>query len=122
MKVLIADDDPFMLRSWERTFRRLGHEVTLCPSPIEALKFFEEGYKPDIIISDLEMPGMTGDAFCKVVKERCPKVPFVLISGSSSVFDLGHLAKADQMFLKPMAQSDVLEVLRLYAPESPEST
>ena len=118
MKVLIADDDPFMLRSWERTLRLLGHEGTLCPSPIEALKLFDEGYRPDLIISDLEMPGMTGDAFGKVVKATYPKIPFVIISGTSAVFDLGHLAKADQMFMKPMARSDVLEVLRLYAPES----
>lgn len=117
MKVLIADDDPFMLRSWERTIRRLGHEVTLCPSPVEALKFFEEGYRPDLI-SDLEMPGMTGDAFCKVVKATYPKIPFVIISGTSAVFDLGHLAKADQMFMKPLARTDLLTVLRLYAPES----
>jgi two-component system response regulator len=115
-KVLILEDDHFVLSMWRNKLPRLGCEGTFCESPLQAKPLIDRGYRPDIIISDSEMPGMSGSEFCAFIKTACPGTPFVLISGNTNVFELGAACGADEMFLKPLSNPDILALLERHVP------
>jgi CheY-like chemotaxis protein len=59
-RLMIVDDDKFLLDMYSIKFKEAGFEVTLCPSSTEALKKIEEGLMPDVILLDMVMPEMNG--------------------------------------------------------------
>jgi CheY-like chemotaxis protein len=109
--VMILDDDPFLRKALQSMLFRQACTVRALECPQEALEFLELGDRPDLVISDLEMPGMSGSEFCTIVREKYGSIPFVLISGSPSVYDLGKLCKADRTFMKPFRRDDLLDIL-----------
>lgn len=117
--VMILEDDPHLRTSFQRNLIRLGCAVRALECPKEALEFLELGDKPKLIISDLEMPGMSGSEFCSIVKAKYGNIPFVLISGSPTVYELGNLCKADRTFMKPLMRPDLLDILHDVGVEIP---
>ena len=61
-KILIADDEPMMAKLAARALRD-GYEILTVSSGAEALEIFE-AEKPDLVISDVKMPGMSGFELC----------------------------------------------------------
>ena len=59
-KVLIVDDDKFLLNMYSIKFAKSNFEVNSAVSGDEALSKIKEGYNPDIILLDIVMPGMDG--------------------------------------------------------------
>jgi two-component system sensor histidine kinase ChiS len=59
-KVLIVDDDKFLLNMYSIKFSKSNFEVNSALSGEEAIKKVQEGYSPDIILLDIIMPGMDG--------------------------------------------------------------
>lgn len=86
--ILIAEDDKQVQRSYVRLLR--GHEVRVCDDAADAIVLIEQGLRPDLIISDLEMPHMLGSSFCNAVRAMGLATPFLLVSGA---FGLEQLAK-----------------------------
>jgi CheY-like chemotaxis protein len=66
-KILIADDVEMVLRLEELFLKRLGCQVIRAKTGPEALKKIQSE-KPKVVLLDLEMPEMTGDAVCKFTK------------------------------------------------------
>ncbi|HYX22388.1 MAG TPA: response regulator [Thermoanaerobaculia bacterium] len=87
--ILVAEDDKQIQKSYERLLR--GHEVRVCGDAADAMELIEEGLRPDLIISDLEMPRMLGSSFCNAVRAMGLSTPFLLVSGA---FGLEELAKS----------------------------
>jgi two-component system chemotaxis sensor kinase CheA len=59
-----------------------GFSVTTCESAVDALKMFDEGRKFDVVVSDIEMPGMNGFEFAETLK-RSPRhrnIPILALS------------------------------------------
>ncbi len=80
-RVLLIDDHPFMRAGLGQL---LGQQPDLCVcgeagSPAEALKAFGE-CRPDIVLSDLTMPGRAGLEFVKDLLALAPKLPILVIS------------------------------------------
>src|SRR3546814_12817451 len=67
-----------------------GYEVTTAENADKALAFYEAGEDFDVIISDIEMPGMNGFQFAEAVKSsiRWQKTPMVALSSHASTKDL----------------------------------
>lgn len=59
-KILIVDDDTFLLNMYTLKFSKNGFEVTTCQNGTDALKKLQGGYTPDIILLDVIMPGIDG--------------------------------------------------------------
>jgi len=59
-KVLIVDDDKFLLDMYATKFKSLGHDVSVAVGAMEALEKLRDGAKPDILILDIIMPVMDG--------------------------------------------------------------
>lgn len=121
--VLIADDDPTHLLVAEEVLRQSGFRVVTAECGRTALEIFDRT-KPDIVILDVEMPGLSGFEICKAIrfKEVGRETPIVLITGLEDdmsvnrAYDLG----ATDFVNKPIAWSVLPHRIR-YVLKSSES-
>jgi DNA-binding NtrC family response regulator len=83
--VLVVDDEPTVCRSLEKVLRRKGYEVSQALNVSAALDSLEVGQNFDLIIADLMMPQAGGLELLKIVKERWPQTPVLIITGYASI-------------------------------------
>jgi PAS domain S-box-containing protein len=79
IRVLFVDDEELNLKAFKTTFRR-EWDVLLASSGEEALALLEKE-AVHVIVSDQRMPGLTGDAFLALARERHPKAMRMLLTG-----------------------------------------
>ncbi len=81
-RVLLVDDSPFFRNLLPPLLSVAGYEVTTVGSASDALKMREAGASFDVIVSDIEMPGMNGFEFAREVRgdARWENVPMVALS------------------------------------------
>ncbi|MBT8467576.1 MAG: response regulator, partial [Deltaproteobacteria bacterium] len=80
--ILLVDDEDVVRRSAGRVVRQSGHRVIFARGGEEALRIYDETQpRPDLVLMDLNMPGMTGDQAFKKLKETDPEAPVVFVSG-----------------------------------------
>ncbi|NQW01390.1 MAG: chemotaxis protein CheW [Rhodospirillales bacterium] len=89
-RALLVDDSPFFRNLLSPLLSVAGWEVVTAESADAALQLRERGARFDVIISDIEMPGMNGFQFAEAVRadERWKKIPMVALSGNASESDL----------------------------------
>ena len=81
-RVLVVDDDPLVRSATLALLGRLGHQTTAAAGGEEALAQFEQGFRPEVVILDLNMPGLSGAETLARLRALDPKVPVVLATGS----------------------------------------
>jgi CheY-like chemotaxis protein len=82
LKVLLIDDDELIQSSVHGTLEVLGHTaVSLAKSGEEALAMLEAGLEPDLVILDMNMPGLGGAATLPRLRDLRPAVPVLLSTG-----------------------------------------
>jgi CheY-like chemotaxis protein len=81
--VLVVDDEPDMLDNVARILRRGAYACRTAPNGREALALVEQ-HRPDLILTDLRMPGMDGLVLLRAIKRLSPPTPVVIFSGYSS--------------------------------------
>jgi len=69
-KVLLVDDDNFLLNMYESKFKKYGHEVVRATDGEDALSKLREGLKPDIVILDIIIPRIDGLEVLKIIKKE----------------------------------------------------
>ena len=89
-RVLLVDDSPFFRNLLAPLLTVAGYDVTTAESAAKALALHEAGEDFDVIISDIEMPGMNGFEFAQAVKKgtRWQNTPMVALSSHSSARDI----------------------------------
>lgn len=82
--VLVVDDETKNIQVVGSLLLRHGHEVIAASSGAEALEKLESA-KPDLILLDLMMPGMTGFELCRILKDnpRTSDIPVIFLSAAS---------------------------------------
>lgn len=113
-RVIIVDDEPHIARVLKLALTRVGYEVHLCLNGLEGLKAIRDR-SPDILITDIQMPKMTGKEMCAVLHEEMPDRTFPIYVMSSMV-DREHREWTAQMknvhFLeKPLSMRILLDRL-----------
>ena len=81
LDVLLVDDDELIQSSTEAILEALGHGVTTAPSGEEALAQLEAGLRPQVVILDMNMPGLGGAATLPRIRALRPTVPILLATG-----------------------------------------
>jgi DNA-binding response OmpR family regulator len=114
VRVLLADDDALALHVLGATVQRLGHECRTASDGDAAWTLYKETL-PDVVISDLSMPGLDGADLCRRVRAHAGRRPyFILMTGhddDESVRE-GISAGADDYLVKPVSFEELEARLR----------
>jgi CheY-like chemotaxis protein len=98
-RVLIVDDEPVVLQTSAAIVRSFGFTVRTADGGFAALKILRE-VLPDIIISDLRMPNMSGFELLSIVRRRFPHIPTIGISGEFILANMPIGLLVDHFFQK----------------------
>lgn len=122
MKILVADDDPQMLRALRITLGARGYEVVTAADGKAALDAAIKTH-PDVIVIDLGMPGLTGIEVIEAVR-GWSQVPVLVVSGRSESWDKVEAldAGADDYVTKPFSADELLARIRALSRRTPAST
>src|SRR5579859_5361608 len=95
-RILMVDDDDSVREVFSLMLREKGYEVATAENGFDALLKLKDVIIPDVIISDLNMPKMSGFEFLSVVRRRFPKISVIASSGAygSRAVPTGVLADA----------------------------
>lgn len=118
--VLLIDDDTFLLDIYSLKFKESGCTVEAEPDPAKALERLRGGFKPDVILLDVIMPGMTGFDFLEALKKEslAEESTVIVLSNQGQDEDLKRAIDlgADGYIVKASAiPSEVLEKALAYA-------
>lgn len=104
-KILIVDADDQVTAVLELKLRQQGYDVKALSKTVNAIKVVKE-FSPDLIISEMELPELSGVDFLKRVKmnPETMSIPFIFLSSSRNVEDkiLAHEMGAEAFFMKPI--------------------
>ena len=118
MKILIADDNPIALDLLEHTLARSGYEVVATDDGQAALEILREG-SCRMIITDWEMPGVSGPELCRQIRSSSLMnyVYVILLTARGDISDTieGMTAGADDFVVKPFQPTEL--ILRVRAGE-----
>lgn len=113
IRVLFVDDDNNLLQGLRRGLRKQLSVWTMdfVDSPQKALEMFDS-QSFDVVVSDLQMPGMNGIELLKEVSERNPEVVPIILSGQVNKSLLMHSLRANaQVLLKPCKMEDLISAI-----------
>lgn len=105
-KILIVDDDTFLLDMYAFKFSQRNFEVYTAPDGLQSLNKIKEGVIPDVILMDIMMPGMDGFEALKRMQDEslCPNAVKIILSNRSQHGDIeqgkslgvtGYIVKAN---------------------------
>lgn len=112
MKILIADDDPQMLRALRITLGAEGYEVVTASDGAEAVSGVTR-HRPDLLMLDLGMPRLDGVDVIAAVR-GWSTTPILVVSGRSGAADKVEAldAGADDYVTKPFSMEELLARIR----------
>src|SRR5512146_989408 len=105
-RILLVEDDEVLKQAASEVLTDEGYQVTSVPNGEDALKALRQnGYVPDLILSDINMPQVDGFALLDAVRstDRGMTIPFLFISASSDPGKVGLARRlgADDYLFKP---------------------
>jgi len=111
--LLVADDDPGLRESLERTLTREGYRVVLASDGNAALERLQAG-GIDVVLTDLKMPGLTGIEVLRAAKAIAPNVDVILLTAFGTVEEAVKAMKegAYDFLTKPFQRAQVLRLIR----------
>lgn len=116
-KVLIVDDEAYIRRVLELKLKNKGYEVFTAVDGTDGLEKFDL-CKPDVVITDIKMPGVDGQALCEYINSSTNNKPYLIIVITCSVSDSNMRwinNMVDTLIMeKPFSPSRVLEAIEDY--------
>src|SRR5580765_6906154 len=110
--LLVADDDPGLRESLERTLTREGYRVVLASDGRAALERVQAG-GVDLIVTDLRMPGLTGLELLRAAKAIMPDVDVILLTAFGTVEEAVKAMKdgAYDFLTKPFRREQLVKLV-----------
>jgi CheY-like chemotaxis protein len=85
-KILLVDDEPVVRHALGMVMKKIGYDVSTAADGYDALAQLRRTV-PDIVISDLNMPRMSGFELFRIVRVRFPHIPLIAMSGAYDFSD-----------------------------------
>ena len=114
-RLLFVDDEDALSTLARETLARLGYDVTVSTSSLDALAAFRATPRRfDLVITDQTMPAMTGEILARELRQIRPDIPIILCTGYSPLMDAEHAAVLgiDAFLLKPVAPGALAHTIR----------
>ena len=107
-KILIVDDSPDMLEVMRRQLTDLGYHVSQAGNVPDAVDLLKANL-PDLLITDLKMPGVDGLQLVKFAAQHFPKLPLLVITGYPTVENAVDAVKSGALdyLVKPFTKSQL---------------
>lgn len=116
--ILVVEDTPSEMELMSHYLRESGYSVINAVSAKEALNLAIE-QKPDVIVTDVVMPGMSGFELCRSLKKHpaTEKVPIVICTSKNQEIDRlwGMRQGADAYVTKPFTREQLIRAVKLVA-------
>jgi len=118
--IFIIDDSATVIMSLKTTLEMNGYTVESASNGKMALDKIASGFKPDLIITDLNMPIMNGLEFIKNVRQILKFTPILILTTESeqSKKDEAKKLGATGWLVKPVAGTDLINVVKKVLPGS----
>ena len=110
VKLLVVDDEPETRSLMSQIFHRIGHKVRAAEDGFSALDEIRNDV-PDVILSDLNMPGMSGFELLSVVRRRFPGIQVIAMSGAFSGESVQPGVAADAFYEKASGIEALIEIM-----------
>jgi DNA-binding response OmpR family regulator len=111
-KILVVDDDPYILMSLEFLMKKAGHTVMIARNGTEALESIKMEI-PDLILLDIMMPDVDGYSICKQVKSKkdLKHIHIIFLSAKTKESDIkkGLDLGASLYITKPFSTRDLMK-------------
>lgn len=111
-RILVVDDSPFFRNMLKPILASAGFQVTTSEDAVEAIRLHDNGMSFDLILSDIEMPHMTGFEFVEKMKQesKWKDLPFIALTSHTTAQDVEYGYKKG--FTKYIGKFDKDELLR----------
>ena len=117
--VLLVDDDPSIRNLLSMELEEAGFEARLAEDGIDGLMKLRDEL-PNVIISDLQMPRMSGIEFISVLRQRFPSIPVIVLTGSIQR-ELPEEVRPDRWFRESVQQvPELLQAVHDLARKTPD--
>lgn len=112
--ILIIEDDEASRMMYREILEMEGFSIAEAEDGKEALEYLEKNSNPKLILMDLTFPHMTPEQFVNQLKgnPKTAEVPFIFISGQSSIEDQASSMKALSFLKKPFDLDDFVQVVK----------
>ena len=113
LTLLLVDDDELVQYALQDMLRTLGHAVASASSGEEAIAMVDAGFEPDLVILDVNMPGLGGAETLPRLRALQPDLPILLATGrvDQAALDLVQTLPGVSLLAKPIALKDLQQHL-----------
>jgi len=124
-RVLIVEDQPEVAQLVQRLIEPAGYSITVATDALMAVTKVAAGEHPDLLITDVVMPAMTGPELASALRTHHPELPVLYMSGYTAA-SLGPQLNLDEnsmLIEKPFTRSTLLGAIKaLCGPQPPLQT
>lgn len=113
--VLVVDDELLLVQMLHDGLARLGYHVIPFSSSMDALTYFTSNRDSvDLVVTDMTMPIMAGDVFCRELRLLKPELPIILCTGFSEAIDEARALSIGirEFIMKPVAPRNLAQAMR----------
>jgi len=104
-KILIVDDDKSIRRLIERQLAAEGFDVASCGNADDAIEWFSSNGVPDLLVTDVKMPGLSGPELYEHLKTSYDHFPVLFISGYTGDTSVQTI---NPLLDKPFSRADLI--------------
>lgn len=114
IRILCVDDEPYILSTLQRFFRKDDFEILVANSAENGLNLLKEKGPVNIVVSDYRMPGLNGVEFLLQIKQLWPQTVGILLSGYADLANVTSAMQLDFIFRhlpKPWSRTELRKAI-----------
>ncbi len=113
LRVLLVDDETAILHSLQILLKGEGFQVAVAHSGRDAVERFTD-FEPDVVLTDIRMPGMDGLELLAALRQKDPEVPVILMTAQASLQSAVQAVNQGAFYYlqKPFGNADLIALCR----------